>query len=33
MINICDMHTIIDFVGGAIIIIEFYLLISMWVRK
>lgn len=30
MINICDINTYIDIVGGAIIAIELYLLFSMW---
>ena len=30
MINICDINTYIDIIGSAIIVIELYLLFSMW---
>ena len=30
MINICDINTYIDIIGSAIIVIELYVLFSMW---
>ena len=33
MINICDINTYIDIIGSAIIVIELYVLFSMWRNK
>ena len=33
MINICDINTYIDIIGSAIIVIELYVLFSMWRKQ